>query len=256
MRSDHTRVTGPVDGVRMKRDDEWIVAGAPGAKARACYAIALAAPTAGLITAGSRHSAQVHVVALIARHLGIPARVHVPAGPDTPELVGARKAGARMIAHRPGYNTVIVARARADADAHPYWTHIPFGMECRAAVDVMAREARTLPDDIERIVVPVGGGMSLAGILHGLAGRTTPVLGVTVGADPTRRLDQYAPGDWRNRVTLIPAGVPYGRAVPTAYHGVLLDPHYAAKCVPFLRPGDLLWVVGIRPSLVARSWAA
>ena len=28
--------------------------------------------------------------------------------------------------------------------------------------------------------------------------------------------------------------------------GLALDPYYEAKCVPYLRPGDLFWVVGRR----------
>ena len=47
--------------------------------------------------------------------------------------------------------------------------------------------------------------------------------------------------------TLIEAGVDYHTAAPeTVVEGILLDPIYEAKCIPFLRPNDLLWVVGRR----------
>jgi len=49
-----------------------------------------------------------------------------------------------------------------------------------------------------RIVVPVGSGLSLAGVLIGLQfiGRVVPVLGVVVGRDPARLLNKFAPQSW------------------------------------------------------------
>jgi 1-aminocyclopropane-1-carboxylate deaminase/D-cysteine desulfhydrase-like pyridoxal-dependent ACC family enzyme len=102
---------------------------------------------------------------------------------------------------------------------------------------------------VERIVVPVGSGMSLCGILAGLEAERLdiPVLGVIVGADPTKRLDRYAPM-WRfaTNLELVESGVPYDTAIEATLGGVRLDPIYEAKCVRFMRPGDMLWVVGIR----------
>ena len=98
-------------------------------------------------------------------------------------------------------------------------------------------------------MVPVGSGMSLAGILYGLldSGVRLPVLGVVVGASPKARLTAYAPLGWQRRTTLVPAGLDYHVAAPTtALAGVALDPHYEAKCLPMLQRGDVLWVVGLR----------
>jgi hypothetical protein len=75
---------------------------------------------------------------------------------------------------------------------------------------------------------------------------------VVVGANPVKRLNQWAPADWRQHVTLVPSGTDYHEAASwttlQAPGGdpVELDAHYEAKCLPHLRPGDLLWVVGIR----------
>jgi len=232
----------------MKRDDTFAIAGVRGGKVRTCWGLAQGAT--GLVTAGSRMSPQCNIVAHVGKALGIPVVVHTPVGVLGPELEAAEAAGATIVQHKAGYNTVIVARARKDA-ADRGWREIPFGMECKEAVDATAGQAANLPDDCQRIVVPVGSGMSLAGILHGLerAGRTTPVLGVVVGADPTKRLDAYAPKGWRDRVTLVPSGVDYhDEAAAVDYEGVVLDPIYEAKCVPFLKDGDCLWVVGIRQS--------
>ena len=230
----------------FKRDDLFSIAGVAGGKVRTCWA--LAKGSVGLVTAGSRSSPQVNIVAHIAKRLGVPCRVHVPAGELSPELLSAQAAGAEIVQHRPGYNTVIVARAREDAAARG-WTEIPFGMECEEAVRQTSSQVGVLPKRTRRIVIPVGSGMSLAGVLHGLqaARSSLPVVGVVVGADPTERLDRYAPKDWRERVTLVRSEVDYHQDAPeTEVEGVRLDPIYEAKCIPFLAPGDLLWVVGIR----------
>jgi hypothetical protein len=102
-----------------------------------------------------------------------------------------------------------------------------------------------IPQDVRRLVVPVGSGMSLAGILHGLSG-AVKVLGVVVGADPTRRLARYAPWQWRWRCELRRAPWPYDKRIKARLGDLELDPIYEAKCLPFLEPADALWVVGIR----------
>ena len=243
----------------VKRDDAFMIAGARGGKARACWQLAQGA--VGVVTAGARQSPQVHIVARIANALGIPCRAHVPSGQLTPELTGSQAVGAEIVQHTPGYNTVIIKRARDDADDLG-WLHIPFGMEFEAAVETNQHQVQNIPDDALRLVVPVGSGMSLAGILRGLAKyeKQIPVIGVCVGADPEKRLDRYAPKGWRSSVTLIESGIKYEQHAPvTTLGGVKLDPIYEAKCIPFLEPGDLLWVVGIRgdssPSpLVVPEW--
>jgi hypothetical protein len=97
--------------------------------------------------------------------------------------------------------------------------------------------------------------MSLAGLLNGLKlkGLYIPVLGVVVGADPVKRLDRFAPG-WRKACELVPAGMDYHKHASTTRLGDLeLDPVYEAKCLRFLKAGDLLWVVGIRESATSQS---
>jgi len=238
----------------VKRDDLFTVAGVRGGKVRACWRLSEGAP--GLVTAGSRQSPQVNIVANIAARLGVPCRVHTPTGKLSPEVKAARDQGAEIIQHKPGYNSVIIARAREDADAHGY-REIPFGMECEYAVRATAEQVQNLPwGEFERIVVPVGSGMNLAGILTGLKaeGRDVPVLGVQVGADPTKRLNQYAPEGWRSQVTLVKSKLDYHDHAPKTRLGDLqLDPVYEAKCLPFLKPGDLLWCVGIRQTEITEE---
>jgi 1-aminocyclopropane-1-carboxylate deaminase/D-cysteine desulfhydrase-like pyridoxal-dependent ACC family enzyme len=235
----------------LKRDDQFAFAGVRGGKVRSCLALVTMGPRpAGLITAGSRHSPQVHIVAAIGRELGLPVRVHVPQGEDTDETLAAANLGAEVVRHPHGYNSVIVARCNTDAEANQDWRLVPFGMECTEAVQETADQVPSWwPSGVHRIVVPVGSGMSLAGIHYGMLdhGQPLPILGVRVGAEPEGRLTRWAPL-WRfnGLVSLVNSAVGYGTRVVAAVDGVQLDPVYEAKCVPFLEPGDLLWVVGCR----------
>jgi 1-aminocyclopropane-1-carboxylate deaminase/D-cysteine desulfhydrase-like pyridoxal-dependent ACC family enzyme len=245
----------------LKREDSWCLdeAGQHGAKVRTCLALGELAQLNGareLVTAGSRHSPQVAIVAEVGLWLSMPTRVFVPAGEETQELAAARELGAEVVQVRPGHNSVIVARARDWAKAsHGTAALVPFGMECQEAVDLTSLQLGNMPRHAKRIVVPVGSGMTLAGILQGMTGwvrHPLPVLGVVVGADPTKRLDRWAPWWWQQHVELVPAGVPYSHRIEAEqwleWHGELpwLDPVYEAKAVPHLRDGDVFWLVGRR----------
>lgn len=234
----------------VKRDDLYEVAGVRGGKARTCWALATAEPVAGLVTAGSRHSPQVNIVAHIARELGVPCRLHTPEGAPGPEVQAAIDAGGVRVAHRAGYNSVIRARARDDAAARG-WCHIPFGMECEEAVLQTAGQVANLPwAQFGRLVVAVGSGMSLAGILQGMndlgRGGHAPVVGYYVGADPRARLQRWAPFGWDCYATLEQVPLGYHEAARPHWDGLLLDPHYEAKVTSYLQADDLFWVVGCR----------
>lgn len=234
------------NGMWFKRDDELCIGGGCGGKVRSCWQLAQGAE--GLVTAGSRSSPQVNIVAQIAKRLGIPCRVHLPEGELSPEVLMAVEAGAEVVQHRAGYNNVIIARAREDA-ATSGWREIPFGMECPEAVAATAAQVANLPTKAKRVVMPVGSGMSLAGVLQGMVatGNVKPVLGIVVGADPTARLDEYAPANWRDMVTLVKAEEDYHQPAPvTKVADISMDPIYEAKCIPHLQPGDCMWIVGLR----------
>jgi len=245
-------------GVHVKRDDLFEVAGVNGGKARTCYYLATREPRPkGLITSGARGSPQANIVASIARYLGVPCRVHMPSGELSEQGLLAQQAGAEIIQHKPGYNSVIVKRARDDALALG-WREIPFGMECQEAVVQTSHETRSISElnlqkYIKRIVVTVGSGMSLAGILHGLqhiVGVELPVLGVVVGADPYKRLNSFAPFGWYHQVTIERSPLPYRDNAKECQLGdLMLDEVYEAKCLPYLQHTDLFWVVGSRNRL-------
>jgi 1-aminocyclopropane-1-carboxylate deaminase/D-cysteine desulfhydrase-like pyridoxal-dependent ACC family enzyme len=257
---DYTPSVTPIEYLQaqrlyLKRDDLYEFAGVRGGKVRSCRRLSQGAQM--LITASSRHSPQMCIVARIAKRLQIPARCHMPQGVYTEEMQEAMKAGATLIQHRAGYNTVIIKRAKDDIKNNfPQATEIPFGMRCVEAVEETAKQVRNLPaaGQINRIVVPVGSGISLAGVLLGISTYRTDlkkvrVLGVQVGANPVKTLDQLAIFGWRNCCEIVEASQPYHAAVKQSQIAhVAVDPHYEGKVLGLLEPNDVFWLVGIRRS--------
>lgn len=244
-----------VGKIWIKREDLFNVYGANGAKARSCFYLVNKAKKQGfktITTAGSRKSPQINIVAQICKHLNLEFVAHCPQGELGSELLEAQKAGAKIIQHKAGYNSVIVARAKTYAEENKAF-EVPFGMMCREAVSQTFYQVTDLPAKAKRIVIPVGSGMNLCGLLHGLkqAGNPIKVLGVVVGADPVKTLKKFAPNDWMYRVQLVNAGVDYHHEVKNNFIGdIMVDPIYEAKCIKFLKNGDLFWTVGIRSTLL------
>lgn len=243
----------PTHKLWFKRDDLFQYAGVRGGKVRNCLSIIKASnqPLRGLVTGGSRSSPQVEIVGAIALKHRLPVHLHIPQGKLSNDLQQLRRHPLVTIyQHFPGFNHVLTSRAHQDALKSGF-LEIPFGMETSKAIWPIAYQVANLPfRRIKRIVVPVGSGMTLCGILHGLnkyrAPKKLKVIGIVVGADPQERLDRYAPKNWSQRVTLIKSPYKYQKAVKSTICGIDLDPIYEAKVAPYLRPGDLLWIVGHR----------
>jgi len=249
MRPDELTPLHKVGRVWLKRDDMFTAAGAKGGKARTCWVLAQGAK--GLVTAGSRFSPQINIVARIAHKLGIPCRAHTPTGELLFPVAEARdKFGAEIIQHKAGYNSVIIERARGDAMKRK-WKEIPFGMECKEAIEQTSRQVENALIG-KRIVVPVGSAMSLAGILRGMqqARSIIPVLGIIVGADPRKRLHKWCTMFELSRLTLVTSKLDYHQAASNSVIGnIQLDPIYEAKCLPYVQDDDVFWLVGVRPGV-------
>lgn len=247
----------------LKREDEYQWSGAWGGKARLTRAIVDSSGGSmkhGLVTGGLRQSLQNVVVAQIAKHQGVPCRIHTSTGPDTAELKAAReKYGAEIVEHRPGYLGVIRSRSWADA-AKSHAVYIAPGMESDKAFAAVAEQVGNIrPKRVGRIVVPVGGGATLVGVLRGLAhyfaAWRVPVVGVCTNTNPRRMLQKHYRGvaglhSSNAVVELVMAAGSYHQGADARIGRVDLDPFYEAKCTQFLRPGDLLWVVGHRSSVL------
>jgi 1-aminocyclopropane-1-carboxylate deaminase/D-cysteine desulfhydrase-like pyridoxal-dependent ACC family enzyme len=231
----------------IKRDDLFECNGSRGSKARAALAILTGAK--GCTTAGSRHSPMGARVARVAEHLGIPCRVHYASSKElSPEELDAQTHGAELVKHSVNYLTALRSKAREDAKRRG-WVFVELGVESAEFVDLSRKQVANCPPEAERVVIPVGTGMALAALLHGLDdyGRSElPVLGVVVGMQPEKWLKRWAPANWQSRVELVKAASPFSEPAEDRYLcGVLVDAHYEAKCLPFMREGDVLWSVAL-----------
>lgn len=246
-----------VGNIWLKRDDLFSVNGSRGGKARSCAAICergIKDGYKGFVTAGSKKSPQVQIVSFLAKMWGVPFRAHIPSGEYGYEIEVAKANGAEIVQHKAGYNNVIIARAREDAEEKGY-LEIPFGMECEEAIYQTGAQVKSIKDiDFKRLVIPLGSGMSLSGVLWGMEvfKIDKPVLAVQVGAKYEKRLDKWAPVWWKdeNYLKIVKSKYKYHDYYPNnEVEGVLLDPIYEAKCLDFIEDGDLLWCVGIRDGI-------
>ena len=103
--------------IYIKRDDLFEIAKSRGGKTRSCYALAKQAQKqgVGVATAGSRMSPQINITAKLAKFLGIECYAHCPTGGLSEVLKEAQEYGAHIIQEKPGYNSVIIKRAKDHA---------------------------------------------------------------------------------------------------------------------------------------------
>lgn len=239
------------EGIWLKRDDLFEVHGVHGGKARSAYQVILELLEQGydtIVTAGSRQSPQCEIVSYICEGLGVDCVLFMPFGGDTSVITHIKNnSHTRIERVRPGYNNIIVARAREYAQNRGCG-YVPFGMECAKNVEVTSEQVKNIPDEVERVVIPVGSGMSFSSIISGMTkyGINKPVLGVRVGKDPTKIINEYAFGLEFVDYEIVTSEVDYHTAVEAYVGDYQLDPIYEGKCREFLQKGDMLWVVGRR----------
>lgn len=239
------------EGVWLKRDDMFEIYGVRGGKARSAYQVILELLEQGyktIVTAGSRQSPQCEIVSFICESMGVDCKLFMPFGGDTSVITNIKNnSHTEIIRVRPGYNNIIVARAREYAENRGCG-YVPFGMECARNVEVTSEQVQNIPEECSRVVVPVGSGMSFSSIVTGMSkyGIEKPLLGVRVGKDPTKIINEYAFGLDLMDYEIVESSVDYHEPVEAYVGGYNLDPIYEAKCFEFLERGDLLWVVGHR----------
>ena len=239
------------EGIWLKRDDLFEICGVRGGKARSAYQVITELIEEGydtIVTAGSRQSPQCEIVSFICESLGVRCKLFMPFGGDTSVISNIKNnPNTEIIRVRPGYNNIIVARAREYAE-NRNCGYVPFGMECEKNVEVTSKQVQNIPEQVKRIVIPVGSGMSFSSVVTGMLryGVDKPILGVRVGKDPTKIIQEYAVGldflDWN----IVESSVDYHTDLEEYVGDYRLDPIYEAKCREFLKEGDLLWVVGKR----------
>ncbi len=238
----------------LKRDDLYMVAGANGAKSRQAFIMVKEAIKKGykeVTTAGSRFSPQINIIARISEYFGLKFTAHTPTGKLSDVILDAKERGANIIQHKYGYNSVIIKRAKDYAEKTGAF-YIPFWMMSREGTQSTSNQVKNIPKGVKRIVIIGGSGVNLAGLLLGLKRENIylPVLAVQVGANFEKTLDNFAPENWRDIVTIVKSKYAYHDKVKSSIGGVELDEIYEAKAVEYLQAGDLFWIIGIRATQV------
>lgn len=232
----------------VKRDDLYKVFEVIGAKARQAYGIISKSDNDTVVTAGSRFSPQIQIVANICKHLNKKCRCHTIRGKDTDELMIAIGDGAEIIHHEDTWhNNVIIKRAFEDANKNNS-LYVPFGMESWESIYQTALQTKNLPKEVNHIVVTAGSGMNLCGILWGLQllkRNDVKVTAVSVGYKVETTLKKYAPISRKN-LTVVKSEHGYEDKIDGKIGDIELDPIYEAKCLPYIEPGCLFWIIGKR----------
>jgi len=234
----------------IKRDDLYEYANQRGGKVRAALYLIKKANGKCLTTAGNRNSPQINIVSSIGKKLGKPVVAFTSTGELGEEVKLAKSKGATIKQVSPGYETVITRRAKDYAEANGC-DYIPFGMDTPDVHHLTAEQVKNIPADVKRVVIPVGSASSIIGVIKGIMEykKGVKVLGVVVGANPIKKLDKYVP-NWRSVASLVFPKLKYHEpAKETSFNGIDLDPFYEAKTLPYLKLGDMLWVVGVREGL-------
>lgn len=239
------------DNFWVKRDDKFERAGVRGSKARAIFS--MLQNEEGCIVYGSRRTSHISRTARICNLLDIPCHVHTAEAKDiTPEVQDCIDHGAEMHYHSPGYMTVLRARAREQHEEElPDLFLMPLGGACEEYIQVNQEQAENIPGECDRVVITVGTGTALSALLHGMDkhGTQKPVLGVVVGMNPEKYLNDLAPDDWEDRCKFQEADKDFREPIHgVEFAGIPMDSYFESKAVPYLESGDLFWNVAISPN--------
>jgi 1-aminocyclopropane-1-carboxylate deaminase/D-cysteine desulfhydrase-like pyridoxal-dependent ACC family enzyme len=218
-----------------------------------------------VLTATSVHSPQGLIIARVAHSLALDCVIFVGAttvGGALKRHAMLRRAtlcGATLDARaRVGYEPALMGAAKqwqAEHDGHGYLVKFGINLEQHpdAIIGTTAAQVANLPHVVKTIVVPVGAGITAAGIILGAARFRPDVRVVCVqisGYDRRDTIDRIVDGleyDWH-----VIDDVPYSRLVKRAVdRDLTLDPIYEAKAYDWMleRPelrGEhvCFWVVG------------
>ncbi len=168
----------------------------------------------------------------------------------------AEDMGAEIVEVKPGYLSLI--RARAKARAIELGSVVKWSPQ--AAIEDTIRQCDNIPEGVKRIVVPTGSGLTAAGVLSGLSHRTdlTIVVVATSQMSQPELIIKKAHFADKKRFDLtrtiwpsllfIPPTTEYDQhEIEALPDGTPLDPWYSAKAFKYLQEGDLFWPPGLRP---------
>ena len=198
------------------------------------------------VTCGSRDSVQCEMVSFICECYDIKCHLFMPQGKNTSIIESIlNNNNTELIRTKVGYTNVIKKWSSDYAQENDYY-YIPFALECDTTINVNKMQVQNIPDEVQRIVVPIGSGMNFISILTGLSeqNKKIPVLGIQIGLDPTKNIQKFLKTT-DVPYTIIKSELAYDKK-PKDYHlgDIELNQTYEAKCLPYLQDNDLLWIIG------------
>ena len=213
-----------------------------------------------VITGAASASPQNSMVALVAKHFGLPSH-HVVGVKDVskyPNLEIAHQCGATFTHVNPGYNPVIQAKVNALVEADPSSFKIDYGIttldprRVPAFHAVGARQMRNMPSEIETLYVPFGSGNTLCSVLLGLCQQPKNLRRVvSLGIGPNKvnfvksRLQLMGaadlPFEWDHTHSLHDEGyATYADKFQETFAGIVMHPTYESKCIRYMRERGMM----------------
>lgn len=232
-----------------------------GSKVRQYQIMVDKSPEAPCIVGCSSFSAMQIYVAAAAKRVGVKGIVYVSARKELTDATAyCVRLGAEVNQVLPGYMNVVRKRARDRAKL----LGKVVTWDISAALQDACDQCANLPAEVKRVVIPTGSGLTASGVLTGLAiiGHQASVLAVAVSgladADKIQQdamkllhknigIDQLDYEDLPKFEMVASEGKYEDFVVWRLDDGTPLDPFYSAKAVKYLRAGDCLWPVGLRP---------
>lgn len=247
------------DGVYLKRCDLLNYMGAFGGKAEGAYNLIKKGIEDGyteFVTVGSRFSPQCDIVSKICEGLNVKCVLFMPNGKRTEVITNIEKRSTSRLnlISMGAYTNVLIKKAK-DYCKNNNSYYVPFGMLCAKNIDVISRQVINVPSNIKRIIVPVGSGTTMIGIIKGLNkyNRTDiEVIGIITGSNLCKKNIKNFISPLFNHVRYrlynykenIKPDELYKIHTNEYIGNIRLDPIYEGKCKKFIKPGDLLWIVG------------
>ena len=238
-----------VDNIYLKREDLVTFNNTNGGKARVIdYLIqeGIKEGYSAFVSCGSRTSVQCEIISAACEYYEVDCYLFIPSGHDTASTKYMQShSHTTLMRTDAGYLSVIKKQSREYADAKEYF-YIPFALEDEIAIDINKDQVQNIPKEVSRIVVPIGSGMNFISIIKGLEyyNKNIPVLGIQTGLDPTKNIEKFL-GKTEIQYEIIKSELPYDKKADNYKIGSLeLNRIYEAKCLPYLKNNDLLWIIG------------
>ena len=198
------------------------------------------------VTCGSRDSVQCEMLSLACEYYDVNCHIFMPSGHDTPIINQIRRnTRTQLIRTDVGYVSTLKKQSLTYAEENNYF-YIPFGLEDQITIEINKTQVQNIPDEVKRIVVPIGSGMNFISILKGLEeyNKIIPVIGIQIGLDPTKNIQKFL-GTTNIPYKIIKTDLTYNKQAKEYMLGnIKLNKTYEAKCLPYLQPNDLFWIIG------------